>query len=198
MRFVFLLACLIPCTLVCAQDTEESSASSVAEEVAATGAADTLKTAQVPTEELDKKIDRAKLFADFESMLKKSSMIGTFTIDGDNNNRRIDERYDITKVVKQPNGDYWNFHSRIRYGKWDVTLPIPVEVKWAGTTPVITVDNLTIPGLGSAFDSRIVIADGKYAGTWRHGKVGGLMFGQIKKQADLKEESEENEESSDE
>lgn len=188
MRLVFLLACLIPSTIVFAQAAEEATA---------TSAADTSETAKDPVAELDKKkIDKAKLFADFESMLKESSMIGTFTIDGDHDNRRIEERYDISKVVKQPNGDYWNFHSRIRYGKWDVTLPIPVEVKWAGTTPVITVDNLTIPGLGSAFDSRIVIADGKYAGTWRHGKVGGLMFGQIKKQADLKE-SKESEKSAD-
>lgn len=191
---ILLLACLVPSTIVFAQETDEKVASSVATE---SSTADKTEAAKAASEVEDgEEIDQAQLFADFEAMLKESAMIGTFTIDGDKEKRRIEERYDISKVVKQPNGDYWNFHSRIRYGKWDVTLPIPVEVKWAGTTPVITVDNLTIPGLGSAFDSRIVIADGKYAGTWRHGKVGGLMFGQIKKQADLKE-AEEREKSAD-
>ena len=191
---ILLLACLVPSTIVFAQETDEKVASSIATE---SSTADKTEAAKAASEVEDgEEIDQAQLFADFEAMLKESAMIGTFTIDGDKEKRRIEERYDISKVVKQPNGDYWNFHSRIRYGKWDVTLPIPVEVKWAGTTPVITVDNLTIPGLGSAFDSRIVIADGKYAGTWRHGKVGGLMFGQIKKQADLKE-AEEREKSAD-
>ena len=136
--------------------------------------------------------DRKELFAQFESLLKKSSMIGTFTIDGDREGRRIDERYDISRVVKQPEGDYWVFYSRIKYGDHDVTLPIPVQIKWAGNTPVITVDNLAIPGLGT-FDSRVVISDNKYAGTWRHGKVGGLMFGHIKKQEDLSKKQDESE-----
>ena len=136
-------------------------------------------------------IDQEKLYNDFEQLLKKSSMVGTFTVDMDKEQKRIDERYDISKVVKQDKGDYWNFHARIRYGKHDLMLPIPVEVKWAGTTPVITVDNLPIPGMG-IFDARVLVSDNKYAGTWRHGKVGGLMFGHIEKQepAELEEELE--------
>lgn len=122
-----------------------------------------------------------KLFSDFGQLLKKSAMIGTFTVDGDESMKARPERYEISRIVKQPQGDYWNFFARIKYGKHDVTLPIPVEVKWAGTTPVITVDNLTIPGMGT-FDARVVISDNKYAGTWRHGKVGGLMYGHIEKQ----------------
>lgn len=123
-----------------------------------------------------------RLHADFEAMLTKSVMVGTFMVDGDNSGKRMNERYEISKVVKSPKGDYWSFFSRIKYGDHDVTVPIPVQVKWAGTTPVITVDNLTIPGMGT-FDSRVLISDGKYAGTWRHGKVGGLMFGHIEKLA---------------
>ena len=84
-------------------------------------------------------------------------------------------------MTKAEKGDYWNIFARMKYGKVDVTLPFPVEVKWAGNTPVITVDELKLIGLGAAFDARIVISDGKYACTWRHGKVGGLMFGRIEK-----------------
>jgi hypothetical protein len=53
-----------------------------------------------------------------------------------------------------------------------------VEVKWAGKTPVITLDNVTIPGLGT-FSSRVVIDGPLYAGTWQHDAVGGHMFGKI-------------------
>ena len=126
-------------------------------------------------------VDSEKQFADFGSLFEKSAMIGTFTIDGDEQQRVRAERYEISKVVKQAQGDYWMFFARIKYGDHDVTLPVPVEVKWAAKTPVITVDNLTIPGMGT-FDARVLISDNKYAGTWRHGKVGGLMYGRIEKQ----------------
>lgn len=132
--------------------------------------------------------EQEKQFANFGNMLKKSALIGTFTVDGIDKAPRP-ERYEISKIVKQPQGDYWLFYSRIKYGSHDVTLPIPVQVKWAGTTPVITVDNLTIPGMGT-FDARVLIADNKYAGTWRHGDVGGLMFGRIEKQEEKEAEEE--------
>jgi hypothetical protein len=68
----------------------------------------------------------------------------------------------------------------VEYGDHDLKVPLPVPVKWADQTPVITVDNFTIPGLGT-FGARVVIDGNKYAGTWSHGEVGGHMFGEIKK-----------------
>ena len=133
------------------------------------------------------KINRDELYSAFTDLLQKSALVGTFMVDKDPQGNRKPERYEISKIVKQSQGDYWNFFARIKYGDHDVTLPLPVEVKWAGNTPVITVDNLTIPGMGT-FDARVVISDNKYAGTWRHGRVGGLMFGRIEKQkVDLKD-----------
>ena len=75
-------------------------------------------------------------------------------------------------------GDYWVFTARIKYGKKDITLPMPLQVKWAGNKPVIYLDNVTIPGLGT-FSSYTVIDGDKYSGTWQHGDVGGHMFGTI-------------------
>ena len=75
-------------------------------------------------------------------------------------------------------GDLWVFTARIKYGKRDVTLPMPIPVKWVGDTPVISLDKLTLPGLGT-FSAHVVIDGKKYAGTWSHGKVGGHMFGTI-------------------
>ena len=67
---------------------------------------------------------------------------------------------------------------RIQYGEHDLTVPVPVRIQWAGKTPVITLDRVAIPGLGT-FDARVVIHDRKYAGMWRHDEVGGHLFGKI-------------------
>jgi len=70
------------------------------------------------------------------------------------------------------------FRARVKYGKTDITLPMPLPIKWAGDTPVISMDKLSIPGLGT-FSAHVVIDGDKYAGTWKHGKVGGHLFGKI-------------------
>lgn len=87
------------------------------------------------------------------------------------------ERYSITKVTKLA-GEYWIFQARIQYGKRDVTLPVPVNVKWAGDTPVLTLTETTIPGLGT-FSARLLFYDGQYVGVWRHGEHTGQHFGRI-------------------
>ena len=94
---------------------------------------------------------QARLFKKFESTLTNAVLTGQFTIVG---------------------------KERIKYGKRDVTLPMPIPVKWVGDTPVISLDKLTLPGLGT-FSAHVVIDGKKYAGTWSHGKVGGHMFGTI-------------------
>ncbi len=88
------------------------------------------------------------------------------------------ERYEIRSVRKLPTGNLWLFEARIAYGEFDVTVPMPLPVEWAGSTPVITLDAVTIPGLGT-FDARVMMVHDGYAGTWRHDKVSGHLFGQI-------------------
>lgn len=114
---------------------------------------------------------------DLAKMLTGSKFVGVFTIDGQEG-IPAKEEYTIKSVKKLTKSDTWIFQARIKYGKQDVTLPVPVPIKWAGKTPVIEMDNLKIPLLGT-FSAHIVIDDGKYAGTWKHGEVGGHMFGSI-------------------
>jgi hypothetical protein len=133
-------------------------------------------------------------FRQFSELLSPSVLKGAFTIDG-KPSALEQELYELSGVSKLPSGDLWLFKARIRYGDHDVTVPLPLPVKWADDTPVITVDDFTIPGLGT-FNARVVISDGKYAGTWRHGEVAGHMFGTIQKpeqSSDLEEESVEGE-----
>ena len=88
------------------------------------------------------------------------------------------ETYEITTAEKLPDGNLWMLTTRIKYGKRDVTVPLPINIVWAGETPVITVDQLLVPGLGT-FDARVLIRKGKYSGTWTHNDHGGHLFGKI-------------------
>jgi hypothetical protein len=132
--------------------------------------------------------DRAELFEKFEQTLSGAKLVGQFTVLGKEAEELPKEEYVIKRVSKMPKGDYWLFQARIKYADKDVTLPLPLEVKWAGDTPMITLTDLAIPGLGT-FSSRIVIDNNKYAGTWTHGKAGGHMFGVIEKLDERREDS---------
>ncbi len=114
----------------------------------------------------------------FIALLSGSTLVGHFTIDGQDNSKLKPERYEIAAVRKDANGQ-WFVDARIKYGKVDATVPVPVDVQWAGDTPLILVTDLTIPLVGSEFSARVLFHDGRYAGTWKHGKIGGHMWGTI-------------------
>lgn len=117
----------------------------------------------------------AALEEDFQRSLSGATLVGHFTV-GDQKDLRKEE-YTITKVSKIPGG-LWLFQVRIQYGKRDVTLPLPLNVQWADDTPVITLTDLSIPGLGT-YTARVLIYRDQYAGTWSGGDVGGQMFGRV-------------------
>ena len=135
------------------------------------------KLTDLPTEQKD---PQQELFDQFSKQMTNSTLVGNFTIDGQAGDMK-EERYELKGVSKLPLGDYWMFRARIRYGNHDVTVPLSLQVKWAASTPVITLDKVTIPGLGT-FNARVLIDGDRYAGTWDHGPVGGLLFGRIEHQ----------------
>jgi hypothetical protein len=122
-------------------------------------------------------------FKAFEKLLTNAKLVGRFTILGRGDGTGREEEYTIESVKKVPNGDFWLFKARIKYGGTDVTLPMPLEVKWAGETPVITLTETRIPGLGT-FSARVLIHGEQYAGIWKHGEYGGQMFGVVKRAAE--------------
>ena len=103
------------------------------------------------------------------------------------------DSYKVLKV-EHTTGDHWVITARIRYADKDVELPVMVRVLWSGDTPIITVDNLTMPVLGT-YSARVMIYKGLYAGTWFGSGYGGVMSGQIVKSAksDATSESASNE-----
>lgn len=135
-----------------------------------------------------KKLDKPELEKQFSERMANTVLAGRFTIDGMPDKPASEERYDIESVTKL-RGDQWTFLARIKYGKNDVKLPITVKVLWAGDTPMVSLTDLTIPGMGT-FTSRVIFYEDRYAGTWQHGPVGGHMFGRIEKAKPADEKTE--------
>ena len=87
------------------------------------------------------------------------------------------ERYHI-QGVSHVSGDMWLMRARWDYHGTEITVPIPLQIKWAGDTPVITLTDLAIPGVGT-YTARVVLYRGQYAGTWSGKDGGGQIFGKI-------------------
>lgn len=116
----------------------------------------------------------------FKKLMTGAKLTGLFTIEGKPMKDQVEDTYEIRKVEKaKAEGETWFITSRVKYGKNDYEMPFPIDVKWAGDTPVLTLEKLTVPGLG-VFSCRVVLHGTKYAGTWQHDNVGGHMFGNIK------------------
>ena len=136
----------------------------------------------VPLEELS---ERERRFAE---TMQNVDMVGHFTIENVPGLDEVEgvrrdrnpERYEIASVSKlKGEGDRWRFDVRVVYMTVDVTLPVVVPIVWAGDTPMVSITDFEIPGLGDQFGARVMFYDERYAGTWNHGPYGGLMYGVI-------------------
>ena len=99
--------------------------------------------------------DLPKRYQNFKERLSGTRLTGKFTVTSEPDQDLTAESYEILDVEKMDEGDFWRITARIKYGKNDVTVPLAIQVKWAGNTPVMTVDSLFVPGLGT-FDARVV------------------------------------------
>ena len=134
-------------------------------------------------------VEQAQREKKFAEALSGAVLVGTFTIEGVKTDKPpIPERYELKSVEKTKNG-LWTFTARVTYLKQDVTLPITVPVVWAGETPMVSLSNSTLPGLGNQLSAKVIFDEGHYAGTWQHGKFGGHMWGRIERSEVSKSES---------
>ncbi len=123
----------------------------------------------------------------FEESLTGVTLVGFFTDSAAEDQELSEDRYTIESVTKGKNG-FWVFRATIQYGGRDVKMAMPLQVEWAGDTPMITLTNIPVPQLG-IFSARILFYDGRYAGTWSGTDHGGHMFGKILKEEDATEEA---------
>ena len=119
-----------------------------------------------------------ELEAKFKAALTKATFSGRWCgIKDGKLTPEKEDKYTISSVVKV-GGDMWLVNARIQYGKKDFVAPIPVQVKWAGDTPVIIVDKVGVADSGT-YSARVLIYEKTYAGTWSGGDHGGLLNGVI-------------------
>ena len=115
----------------------------------------------------------------FTERMQNVALEGHFTLRGRDRSDGNPELYEIAKVTKL-DGDRWRFDVHLAYGSVDATLPVVVPIIWAGDTPMVSITDFSIPGLGEGFGARVIFYDDRYAGTWDHGAHGGLMYGAIR------------------
>jgi hypothetical protein len=119
----------------------------------------------------------AERISELEKTLSNATLVGHYTTVGEQETP-AEERYDLGEV-KHLDKDQWSIAVRIRYRDKDVQLPIVVPIRWAGDTPVICVDELTIPALGT-YTARVMFYRDHYAGFWTGHGHGGHLYGLVK------------------
>ncbi len=117
----------------------------------------------------------------FEKLLSGAVLEGLFTDDAASSEPPQADRYTLGRVQKV-GGSAWRFEAQIEYGGRSFTVPLVLDVLWAGDTPVITLTDKKIPLLG-AFSARVLFHGDRYVGTWQGASHGGEMWGVVKRPA---------------
>jgi hypothetical protein len=117
--------------------------------------------------------------AALSAMLSGATLEGSFTVSSDEAPKLTNDKYTLGEVKKVDAAkNLWVFPTRIQYSDKDFTIPLTLPIEWALDTPVVVVDNVGLPGLGT-FSARVLFFNDHYAGYWQHGEVGGNLFGKI-------------------
>ncbi len=130
----------------------------------------------------------AEQIAALEKTLSGAALVGHFTVTGRNEDKPHEERYELGEV-KHLDGNRWLISARIKYGDHDLTIPLTLPIRWAGDTPVITVDDMAFPGMG-AYTARVMIYRDHYAGFWTGKDHGGHLFGKLERAKAVDDEEE--------
>ena len=132
--------------------------------------------------------EQADRDARFEALMTGARLVGEFTVDtGQTGDAPRPDLYSVSELEKGE-GDVWIFHYTMSYGgnqgssgnSPGTTFDIPVRVVWADDTPMLTMTDQEVEGLGT-FTVRVMIHGDRYAGTWQHGAFGGHMWGRIER-----------------
>lgn len=123
---------------------------------------------------------QAKREAALSKLLTGATLEGSFTSTGRGNPDKLrTDKYTLGQV-KKLNGRTWLIEAKIQYRNSDaVMVPLQLPIDWAGDTPVIVVDNVTMYGMGT-FSARVMFFDNHYMGYWKHDDRGGHLFGLVR------------------
>ena len=125
----------------------------------------------------DSSLDRDAAFA---ARMNGARLLGKFSVWTPQGEQvpAQDDSYTVSEL-ERGEADTWIFRYTMSYGGGNkLTVPIPVAVLWAGDTPVLTMTDQAVEGLG-VFSVRVLIYGDRYAGTWQSPMAGGHMWGRI-------------------
>ncbi len=155
--------------------------------VQTTMAAQANETTQSQAKKAIAATERAQREKKFEALLSHAVLEGMWQMTGEGgltSKRPLTtpkpERYTIVSAEKIGKED-WLIRARIEIADdKDVTIPVPVRVLWAGDTPIITLDEIPIPILGT-YSARVMMHGSFYSGIWWSNakNYGGTMAGRI-------------------
>ncbi len=111
----------------------------------------------------------------FQKMLKGKVLMGNFSVIKDG--KESEPKKDHYKIVDLKKSDHGSWVFTFEYGDRPA-IPFALPVKWADDTPMISMTQMALPGIGT-FSCRVLFHEGQYAGTWRHGDVIGNMWGVV-------------------
>jgi hypothetical protein len=174
---VFMFTLSLTCwPVVFAQEPKKSEPADDKSTEGAAAAAAKPKAVQPSQEELE---------ASFKTLLTKATLSGRWS---PINNAQLgaekkDNKYSIVSATKI-SGDQWVIRARMHYGQNEMVVPVPVQVKWSGDTPVIIVNNFSVGG-NQSYTARVLFFEDSYAGSWMgSGGYGGLLYGSITHETD--------------
>jgi hypothetical protein len=123
---------------------------------------------------------QAALEDKFKAMLSNCILDGRWCTT--KNGKMTDEYQDKYNIrgATRTGKDLWTIDARIGVLGKSVTIPIPVRLSWAGDTPVITLDKVSVPGFGT-YSARVLLFGNSYAGAWSAKDHGGMLHGTIEK-----------------
>ena len=103
--------------------------------------------------------DAAEREQKLHAMLEGARLVGQFSVVGTGNTPPPQpEQYAVSRLERDAEGR-WVFNVSMSYATQQHTMPVPVTIEWAGDTPMITLTEQTIPGLGT-FSARVLLHDG--------------------------------------
>jgi hypothetical protein len=98
------------------------------------------------------------------------------------NGKMSDEYQDLYRIsgAKKTGADRWTVDAVVAVLGRDVTVPVPVRLTWAGETPVVTLEQASIPGFGK-YSARVLVFQNTFAGVWSANGRSGMIHGTIEK-----------------
>jgi hypothetical protein len=115
----------------------------------------------------------------FTERMRNVTLRGSFTVDGREGRQPREDRYDIESVEKLGD-DLWRFNAGMQCCGVNGVIPIVIPMRLVGDTAMIMMTDTSLPGIGT-FTVRLFFYGDRYAGSWQHGEVGGLMSGRIER-----------------